>query len=254
MHREPAVAVQRGRILVGRIAFDARTRAQATREILDLASRKVAMPVRLSNAWCVVVAQDNDEYASALAEPGLTYSDGRPVARELRRRGATEAEQVRGPTLFEDVLDQGRAMEVRHFFLGSTPEVIARLREEVQRRYPGIIVCGWSAPPFGPLDAAFYQAATESIGSAAPDIVWIGMGTPKQDLAAVELARLSGRPCVGVGAAFDFVAGTAREAPTFIRRAGLEWLFRLLSEPRRLWRRYLIGNVRFLWIAGRDHL
>ncbi|WP_062071310.1 WecB/TagA/CpsF family glycosyltransferase [Demequina sediminicola] len=241
------------RVAVGAVPFDVRTQDGAVAEILQCAQDRSPVPIRFANAWCVVLADEDAEYAALLNTPGLNFPDGRPVAKEMRKApDAGKAEQVRGPSVFPDALGDGRALGIRHYFLGSTPEVIERLTAKVAERFPGAVIVGSYAPPFGPLDEAFYADCVPRIEASDADIVWVGMGTPKQDFAAAELAERTQRPCAGVGAAFDFLAGTTREAPRWMRSIGLEWLFRLLSEPRRLWRRYLIGNAKFLRIARRS--
>ncbi len=241
------------RMLLGTVPFDLRNFAGAVSEVVRAATQRNAVPVRLVNAWSVVLADDDNAYRDTLHAPGLNYADGLPVAKVLKRRSARpDVEQIRGPSLFAAVLDEGRGSHIRHFLLGSTPEVMESLVEAIGKHYPGCEIVGTHSPPFGPLSDEFYETCTEAIIEADPDMVWVGMGTPKQDFAALELATTTGRPCVGVGAAFDFLAGTSREAPTWMRRVGLEWLFRLATEPRRLAKRYLLGNGRFILIVLRE--
>jgi len=176
---------------------------------------------------------------------GVTLPDGTPVAWAMRRHSAS-ARTVRGPALFERTIDLGRKTAVRHFFLGSREETLAELMKELEARYPGVQTAGCYAPPFGPVDDLMLDDVAKRVKEADPDVLWVALGTPKQDFATAELASRLGVPCIGVGAAFDFVAGTVREAPEWLRGSGLEWLFRFASEPRRLWKRYLFGNTRFL--------
>jgi N-acetylglucosaminyldiphosphoundecaprenol N-acetyl-beta-D-mannosaminyltransferase len=209
------------------------------------------VPIRLSNAYCVALAQTNADYKAVLAGDGLTFADGAPVAwaQQFFLRGHplhSKAGRVRGPSFFTSVIDQGQSHNLRHFFLGSTPQTLELLEAELKARFPTIRISGTLAPPFGPVDEGFIAEAIESIEAADPQIVWIGMGTPKQDHAAAELAKRLPLAFVGVGAAFDFVAGTVTEAPRIIQRSGFEWLYRLAKEPRRLGKRYLVGNLEFI--------
>ncbi|MDF0530640.1 WecB/TagA/CpsF family glycosyltransferase [Tsukamurella sp. 8F] len=205
-------------------------------------------PVRLSNAYCVALANQDPEYRAVLAGPGWNFPDGAPVAYFMRRQNRkSPSERVRGPSLFAAVLDRGRSAGLRHFMLGATQDTLDRLVESIGNRYPGAEVAGTYSPPFGPLDESFYTESIARIEESGADVVWVGLGTPKQDFAAAELARRVPLPFLGVGAAFDFVAGVVPEAPLWVQRSGFEWLYRLVSEPRRLWRRYLIGNTQFLW-------
>lgn len=244
-------SVSDARIRVGSVYFDTHRYDAAVNEILDAARSSNALAVRLSNAWCVVVAEDHPEYRDVLNGPGLTLPDGAAVVRTMRRseRGR-HFDRVRGPSFMRSVLQESQGTGLRHFFLGSSEEVLISLRERVAREYPLAIVSGHWAPPFGPVRASMVQEASRRIAASETDIVWIGLGTPKQDFVSSELAVLLSRPCLGVGAAFDFISGSTPEAPAWVQRLGIEWFFRLVSEPRRLWRRYLIGNVRFLRITS----
>ena len=232
-------------VTVGAITLHACTFDDAATAILTLNPG----PIRLVNAWCVVVAHDDPRYRALFNGRGLSFPDGAPVAAAMRRRGATGTERVRGPSLFRAVLDRGQATATRHYLLGSTPEVMAALVKAISRDYPAATIVGSASPPFGPLTDDLIEGAAKDIVASGADLVWVGMGAPKQDFACAALADRTGITCLGVGAAFDFVAGSVREAPPRMQRMGLEWAFRLATEPRRLWRRYVVGNVRFLWIA-----
>lgn len=238
--------------LIGEIPFAATSLRSATELVINLGLRSVSMPVFLSNAYCVAQASKDPKYAALFSGRSIVFPDGLPVVWFMRGRmkNIIRPMRVRGPSLFVSSLDLGRVHGIRHFFLGTTDETLSRLTREVQRRYPGAIVSGTFAPPFGPLDQHFFRAADDAIRATGSHIVWVALGTPKQDFAASELSSMVGLPCVAVGAAFDFVAGTAREAPPIIQRSGFEWLYRFAKEPRRLWRRYLFGNVTFLRVAA----
>ena len=206
--------------------------------------------VRLVNAWSVVCAHDDPAYLAVMTGPGVNLPDGRPVARRVRRK-ARNAEQVRGPALFRTVLDRGRDKGTRHFFLGASESTLDMLVQEVTAQYPGTTIAGTHAPPYTDDISQLVTYCAGAIEGVEADVIWLSLGTPKQDLVAARLAQQRRGWIVGIGAAFDFVAGTVPEAPTWLRRIGLEWLYRLAREPRRLWRRYLYGNSRFLWLAAR---
>lgn len=209
------------------------------------AGKEEGVAVHFVNAWVIALADGDSEYR-ALLNRGHAFPDGKPVAWRASRGSAAGAEQVRGPAFFRGVLDQGRRVDMRHAFVGGTPETLARLKEEVAREYPDAAVVAAISPPFRSRSKLELERDDAEIISARPDFVWVGLGTPKQDAEVARLAREGGLFAVAVGAAFDFVAGTTREAPKWISRIGFEWAFRLCSEPRRLWRRYLVGNVLFL--------
>lgn len=241
------------RVQVGPVFFDSCTFDDAVEDLLlDAANRSATGGTRLSNAWCVVMADRNADYASQLNGPGRTLPDGASVAEMLKRRTDSFAEQVRGPSLFRAALERGQDASISHYFLGATPRTLDQMESEAMRHFPRLRIAGRWAPPFGPISSEFLDEATARVSVASPGIVWVGMGSPKQDYVANALASRTGIPSVGVGAAFDFLAGTVREAPIWLQGSGFEWLFRLTVEPRRLWRRYLVGNLRFMYLASRN--
>jgi N-acetylglucosaminyldiphosphoundecaprenol N-acetyl-beta-D-mannosaminyltransferase len=248
------VAVKLPTRSVGSVPFSTLTFNEACSYLAAPAGTSAAQAVRLANAWCVALADTDDSYRSVLCGPGLNLPDGTPVSWVLRwrtRHTDHRAEQVRGPSLFTSVLERSDP-STRHFFLGSTPQTLGLLLDAVARRYPTVDVAGALAPPFGSLTGEVVDEWADAIAASGATLVWVGLGTPKQDFASVQLAERLGVHCVGVGAAFDFLAGTQPEAPRWVRRLALEWLFRLACEPRRLWRRYVFGNVRFLAAVVRD--
>ena len=179
---------------------------------------------------------------------GMVTPDGMPLVWLGRRAGHGTMERVYGPDLLLASCAASETEHRRHYFVGSTPDVISRLVGVLSARFPALKVCGTNAPPFRPLTAAEDDALVATINKASPDIVWVGLGTPKQERwMADHLGRINAPVMIGVGAAFDFVSGTKRQAPRWMQRSGLEWLFRMLSEPRRLGRRYLVNNPAFVW-------
>ncbi len=205
--------------------------------------------VHFANSHSVSIAQADAEYRRILSH-GLTYPDGAPVAAVMRLRGNKSARRVRGPSAFEGVLRSTAAGPSRHFFLGSTQQTLDSLAERVEREYGLVTIAGCYSPPFAPADAAFIDDCANRIRETDPDLVWVGLGTPKQDAVAHVLAGRVGVPVLAVGAAFDFLAGTLKEAPEWVQSSGFEWLYRLKLEPARLWRRYLFGNAQFLWAVA----
>ena len=225
----------------------------AVDEVVQLAEgASRAVPVRLVNAYTISIAQKDAAYCGLLSDQGLNLCDGRPLAWVVKRlEGKGRAQQVRGPTLFLDVLDQGVEHGIRHYFLGGSEDSLVELVAAVRKRAPGVDIAGFSSPPFRALSLDERLAQDEAIRVSGANLIWVGLGTPKQDWESRRLVDALGIPAVGVGAAFDFVAGRKREAPALFRKFGLEWLFRFATEPRRLWRRYTIGNARFLRVAAR---
>lgn len=242
-------------IRCARVPISACTPQAGVDQVLELArrDRTQGADVHLCNAYTLSLADGDAGYRKLLQQASLNLADGKSVAWMNKLSGIVVegADRVRGNDLFLDVVDQGQARGVRHFLLGSTPEVVAQLRAELVRRFPDAQIAGVESPPFRPLtdDERAEQAAR--IRNSGADIVWVGLGTPKQDRAAVELARDAGVVAVAIGAAFDFIAGNKPEAPRWMQESGIEWMHRFASEPRRLWKRYLLGNSRFVYAAYR---
>lgn len=178
---------------------------------------------------------------------GLTTPDGMPLVWAGHAAGARPMERVYGPDLMLALCDLASVRGFSSFFYGGRPGVADRLAQRLQDLYPGLKVAGTYSPPFREPSAAEDEDIVRLINEARPDVVWVGLGTPKQELwMAAHAARLDASVLIGVGAAFDIHAGLSPQAPRWMQRSGLEWAFRLTHEPRRLWRRYLYSNPRFL--------
>lgn len=182
----------------------------------------------------------------------LTTPDGMPMVWMGRLSGFSNMQRVYGPDLMERVFAWSQNMPVTHFLFGGNEGVAEHLKHCLEQRFPGVQIVGWETPPFRPLNESEEAALIRKVQELKPDFFWVGLSTPKQEkFMAQYLDRLDARIFLGVGAAFDFHTGRVAQAPRWIQRSGLEWFYRLCREPRRLWRRYLTNNPRFLWrIAG----
>ena len=236
---------------VGGVPFQVSTLEDACDWLLTSAiPRRNGLNVRLANAYNVALASSDSDYKELLTEEGVNFPDGTPVVWFMRlRRGRQRARRVRGPSLFPLTLRESVSHGTKHFFLGGSPRTLSQLEAKVRSACPGIIIAGTYSPPFAAITEAYIFDCAERVRASGADIVWIGLGTPKQDRLGAALAREVPTVSVNVGAAFDFLAGTVREAPDWVQRSGFEWLYRLASEPTRLWRRYLVGNLQFLVAA-----
>ena len=184
---------------------------------------------------------------------GLVTPDGMPLVWLGRARGHRRIERVYGPDLMLALCEWSVARGVRHYFYGGAETVADRLAARLQQRYPGLLVAGTYSPPFRPLSADDDDAIVRQINATEPDIVWVGLSTPKQERwMHAHCGRVTAPALIGVGAAFDFHAGLKRQAPRWMQRSGLEWSFRLATEPRRLWKRYLVNNPWFVWEVLRE--
>lgn len=215
-----------------------------------LAARTEATPgtfVVFRDAHGVVRAQHDAALRAAHDDALLVCADGWPVAAAGRLLGFKEAAQVPGIEAMEAVCRVGVALGWRHYFLGGSPDVLRQLLRNLQLRIPGLQVVGSASPPFRPATQEEREVSRSLIRQARADIVWIGLGTPKQELwMHAEAPHLPGTIAMGVGAAFDVHAGRVERAPAWLRAAGLEWLYRTCREPRRLFRRYAVTVPSFL--------
>ena len=179
---------------------------------------------------------------------GMVTPDGMPVVWVARLKGHAHVRRVYGPDLMEAELGASAARGHRHFFYGGGPGVAAKLAVTMRARFAGIEVAGVLEPPFAGLDELCTPQTADQINAARPDIVWVGMSSPKQDRWMARMREQLDAPVlIGVGAAFDFLSGTVSQAPRWMQRSGLEWVYRLGTDPRRLWRRYLVDNPWFIW-------
>lgn len=194
-----------------------------------------------------VVARQVPAYRRLLSNGDLVVSDGAPIALTMRAKGR-RARQVTGTDAMIRACADGLSHARKHYFVGgANREVADALCRILRSSFPGIDIVGFEIPPFRPYDDEELAVLASAIKSSRADIVWVGLGVPKQDVLAHRLRMLGAAPAIAtVGAAFDLVAGTKRRAPKLVRAIGLEWVFRMMLEPRRLWRRYLEGNTGFL--------
>jgi N-acetylglucosaminyldiphosphoundecaprenol N-acetyl-beta-D-mannosaminyltransferase len=199
----------------------------------------------------VMECRRSEEVRRVFNAAGMVTPDGMPLVWAARLQGVPGVERVYGPDLLLAQLADSVAAGHRHYFYGGREGVAESLAAAMKERFPGLRVVGLETPPFGPLDELCTPDAAARINAAKPDVVWVGMSSPRQDLWMARMRGLLDAPVlVAIGAAYDFHTGTVRQAPRWMQRSGLEWLFRLLSEPRRLWRRYVYDNPRFLWEFG----
>ncbi len=195
----------------------------------------------------VVMAQDDPEVAKILNEADIATPDGMPLVWAIRSFGAREQQRVYGPTLMLEICRNAARAGQRIFLYGGREDTLPLLVERLLRRFPELLIAGSYSPPFRPLTSDEEERARDLIRRADPDIIFVGISTPKQERwMYAHRDCFAGATMIGVGAAFDFHAGRTRQAPAWMQRNGLEWLFRLAVEPARLWKRYLLVTPRFL--------
>jgi N-acetylglucosaminyldiphosphoundecaprenol N-acetyl-beta-D-mannosaminyltransferase len=184
---------------------------------------------------------------------GMVTPDGMPLVWFGHHLGFTQMARVYGPDLMLEVCEFSLRTGYRHFFYGGAPGVPEKLAAELQGRFPGLAVAGTYSPPFGDVSQEEDARIAQIINASRADIVWVGISTPKQEKwMASHTGRVDAPVLIGVGAAFDIHSGLKPQAPAWMRRSGLEWLFRLSTEPKRLWKRYAINNPLFVALAVRQ--
>ncbi len=220
---------------------------QALEAITGWIERRDAHYVCVATVHGVMECQKNPYLRRILNSSGLTTPDGMPLVWLSHLQGFHHVGRVYGPDLMLALCEHSVSRGYRHYLYGGEEGVAERLKEQLEQRFPGLQVVGTYAPPFRALSPEEDREVVERINAAKPDIVWVALGAPKQDFWAAEhVGKLSASVIIGVGAAFDFLSGRKRQAPRWMRQAGLEWLFRLGQEPHRLWHRYLVYNPLFL--------
>lgn len=196
----------------------------------------------------IMECKKNNQVLTSVNSADLATPDGMPTVWIGKIQGYKNIRRVYGPELMQKICGISGKNGYRNYLYGSSPDVLGKLKEKLNKKYPGLIISGIFSPPFRQLSKDEDDKVVEDINSSNSDIVWVGLGSPKQDLWMHEHRnRINAPVLIGVGAAFDFIAGTKPQAPRWMRNSGFEWLFRLITEPKRLWRRYLINYPLFVY-------
>lgn len=201
----------------------------------------------VSNVHTTVTAYDDPEYLKVQNGGIMAIPDGGPLSSVGRKRGYKNMKRTTGPSFMSEILNISVEKGYRHYFYGSTPQTLEKLQEKLTNEYPGIQIAGMYSPPFRPLTEVEDQKVVEEINKAKADFVWIGLGAPKQEKwMAAHQGKIKG-VMIGVGAGFDYFAGNIDRAPEWMQKHNLEWLYRLIQDPKRLFRRYFYTNTKFIW-------
>ncbi len=201
------------------------------------------------NVYSCVSSYEDSEYCRIQNNAVLAMPDGGPLSTVGRKRGYKKMERTTGPSYMEEILKMSVEKGWSHFFYGSTPETLEKMRRKLLDTYPGLNIAGMYSPPFRPLTEEEDRLIVERINDLQPDFIWVGLGAPKQEnWMATHQGRVNG-VMIGVGAAFDYVAGNIKRAPEWMQKHNLEWVYRLIQEPKRLFMKYWHTNIRFIWLA-----
>lgn len=205
--------------------------------------------VTVTGVHGIMESQYNEEVKRIHRNSAMCVPDGMPTVWIGKIYGHKKMGRVYGPDLMLEMIKRSSESGYTNFFYGGKTGVPERLQDRLSARFPGLRVVGTLSPPFGPMNDKEEDDFRELIRQLSPDIMWVGLSTPKQEIwMATHLEKLDTRVMIGVGAAFDFHSGLVRQAPAWIQKCGFEWFFRMCVEPRRLWRRYLYNNPRFVWL------
>ena len=221
----------------------------ASRAIELWARDQVGRFVCVRDVHGIMRSREDAELKALHQDAAMVTPDDMPLV-WLGRRAGHAVERTCGADLMEKVLGDSERTGLRHYLYGGKPGVAARLKARFEARFPALNIVATEAPPFAALTADEFLAVAGRIRASRADVVWVGLSTPKQEFLMRDLARLVPATLIGVGAAFDFHTGAVRRAPRWMQKSGLEWLHRLISEPKRLWRRYLVLAPRFVWLLA----
>jgi N-acetylglucosaminyldiphosphoundecaprenol N-acetyl-beta-D-mannosaminyltransferase len=236
------------------ISVNATNYASATKQIQIWAQAGGSYYVCAANVHMLMEAYDSPELRHLINQADIVTPDGMPLVWLMRLKGSSRQERVYGPTLMLHVLEAAARQKLRVGFYGGSPDVLEALVKRMQARYEGLNVAFACSPPFREMSREEDLAIVEQIDRSGARILFVGLGCPKQEIWMAEHRDRVKAVMIGVGAAFDFHAGIKPQAPLWIQKLGLEWFFRLCTEPRRLWKRYLYHNPRFVFLAVADLL
>ena len=240
------------------ISVSAINMTQAAAVIEEWVSSRKHHYVCVTGVHGVMESRNDEQLRRIHNEAGLVTPDGMPLVWLSRLKGQGHVRRVYGPDLMLELCRRSLEKKYRHFFYGGAEGVAEKLTGRLRQKFPGIEIAGTLCPPFRTLTEPEDAEIIANINRARPDIVWVGLSTPKQERWMAEhVGKIQAPVLIGVGAAFDFHAGVKKQAPRWMQRSGLEWLFRLIQEPRRLAGRYLVNNPKFVaavikeWLTGR---
>jgi len=211
--------------------------------------------ITVNNVHTIVEGTLDQCYGNIINKGFMALPDGRPLSIIARLRGDKKMKRVFGPTLLEKILRWGQEDELRHYFLGSTNETLKKLAKVIKVLYPKAIVCGYFSPPFSKLTKEENNSIIDQIKESDVDIIWVGLGAPKQEKWIYDhYSTLNHGIMIGIGAGFDYLAGNISHAPEWMKNNSFEWLYRLIQEPKRLWKRYLVTIPIFIFFNILDLL
>jgi N-acetylglucosaminyldiphosphoundecaprenol N-acetyl-beta-D-mannosaminyltransferase len=244
--------LKRKRVRVLSLQVDLCDYAGAISRITKMARAANGGYVCVANVHVAIEAEDDPAFERLVNDADLVLPDGTPLVWMQRLQDNKDAMQVRGPSLMPMLMKHAKAENLKVGFLGGRPDVLERIVSRASEDFPGLKVAYQNSPPFRELSPEENSEIARSINESGTQILFVGLGCPKQERWIAANRESVKAVTIGVGAAFDLYAGNIREAPTIVSKLGMEWMFRLIQEPRRLFSRYLLVNPRFVWLATRQ--
>lgn len=225
------------------------------RRLLSACSENKSQYITVNNVHTVIEGVLNNSYRKIINNAFLALPDGKPLSIVTKLKGFKNASRTFGPTLLEKTIEWGQKDNLKHFFFGSSQETLNKIREILAKKYPDAKVVGMISPPYRQLTVSEQEYFINQIKVSNADVVWVGLGAPKQEIWMYNnFRKLSKGIMIGIGAGFDYLAGNTKHAPEWMKDFSLEWLYRLLQEPGRLWKRYLVTNSLFIFFIMIDFL
>ena len=225
---------------------------------LELANLiKIGSPeyITVNNVHTITQSVLENDYRNVLNNSVLSLPDGKPLSIIAKLKGEKNISRIFGPTFFEKTLEWGQKEELKHYFFGSSNETLLKMLNTIKHRYSSTLIAGSFTPPYRVFTSQENESFIKQMNESGADIFWIGLGAPKQEIWIYEnYKKLNRGVMIGIGAGFDYIAGNTKHAPEWMKNMSLEWLFRLVQEPKRLWKRYLVSNTLFLFFITLEFL
>ena len=235
----------------GIVGVCATTKEEFISEVFSMPTTPVSATVNLIGVPAIISAKENPKIAEMYNNSTLAAIDGMPLVRIGNRKGL-KCERCAAPDIMGKVFEESvRQCKTHYFYGGRDEEVLRKLRVNLEKDYPGVQIVGMYSPPFRPMTEEEDEKICNEINKLNPDFLWVGIGAPKQEMWMWQhQKKIHGTRMLGVGAGFNFFAGTLEKAPEWMEKASLEWFFRLVKEPKRLWRRYILGGFKYLFYTA----
>lgn len=224
------------------------------RKIIHLTQKKVGAYVCVANVHMTVEAMNKPGFSEVLREADIAVLDGMPLCWSYKLLYGFKPERVAGRHLMEALINEAAGRSMSFFFFGSSPEKLEKAKKYLSSKYPGLLIAGMISPPFRSLSFEENRSYAQQINESGASLVFVALGCPKQEIWMHQMKGEINATMLGIGIALEVLTGQQASTPTWMERAGLEWFFRLLKEPRHLFKRYLITNTLFIWYIGKEFL